>query len=797
MRRRPALLLLALLGAAVFGILNRSESEAPAPPPGRDLDGASGSPESAVADPVKADVQRSVVVRDEAGVSAVEPDGPAAEIPAQLAVTVTLAGSQTPIPSARVTVALKDGRRTEAHTDAGGVAELEVPEGILTDVWVGATDRSVSGHLPVLKELAAGRELRLAVEVDAGVFVGGRVERITGEPVPGASVSAWHAAWPRSKPVREATADSTGRFRIGPFDDRVLLGAVAPGLVTRHTLQVDPTVAVKDDLVISMVPSVVLRGTVIDAEGPVAGATVEVRRRERRPLEKGTRQGGPMELSATTGADGRFTLDTAGVAYEFEVQHEEYLWWRGEHDPADGELVVTLNRGASLAGVVRDAAGTPIAGARVRPWAQGRPYIDDVSTGADGAFRFAGLDAGAPAALFVRADGFVEYLTEDFRFAPGENRRDIVLERAGEVTGTVLGTDGSVVTEASVMIGKGAAVDAYDWEEDEVWVDEQGRFRFTRVPLYEPRFVVAYHWERAWCRSAAVQVRAGEDVTLRLDDVSFRGVAFVGTVSDAVTGAGLERFSVTVLIDGGGRQVEFYGGVYDRAGFSPNRRLALTFNADGYTERSIDEAVYPIGDHRFDVRLYPQRAVTFRLVTPDGAPAPDAALQCIDIDDHPVIMRTGAASGSDVLHANAEGLVEARGFPGGPCSIVVMPYLWGPERRYSFDFTATPSGVQEVIVEPVEWMERTIRVLGTDGRIESVWIRVKNGESTVRSIGLRRDGDGYLWTMGDSSGPAEGPVVTLKLPRIPLRVVVSVQGRPDVEVPLADKDGVETVVELP
>ena len=120
--------------------------------------------------------------------------------------------------------------------------------------------------------------------------------------------------------------------------------------------------------------------------------------------------------------------------------------------PADAELLVTLERGASVEGFVLDPAGQPVAGARVGMQVTmaslqdvTRSFVEppEAITEADGSFRLEHLSSGSNS-LVAQAEDFAASEALGLDLAPGEQREAVVLTlRVGaRLTGEVYGSDG-------------------------------------------------------------------------------------------------------------------------------------------------------------------------------------------------------------------------------------------------------------------------------------------------------------------------------------------------------------------
>ncbi|MBI4880090.1 MAG: carboxypeptidase regulatory-like domain-containing protein [Planctomycetes bacterium] len=458
--------------------------------------------------------------------------------------------------------------------------------------------------------------------------------------------------------------------------------------------------------------------------------------------------------------------------------------------------------------MVQNSEGKPIAGALVRLFADGADDFPDQTTPEDGTSRFAGIDVEAgPVSLLARAEGYAEFWIEESVLHPGDNVMQVVLEPGAEVHGCVLAPDGTPAKQTPVCIGPDASVASGRWEQME-WTDDAGQFRFSYLRPGTTHVILAVDSRSHWIASGVREVKAGSEVTLQLDAVAYRQVAFLGTVKDALSGLPLPEFSVCVFVENTGGVSPFFHGTYELAGYPANRRLRVVFDAPGHVERSVAARIYEPGDHRFDMLLFESREVTFRLITPDRQPATGAELRCLDCDGTDVCC---TAVTGNVDH---EGLLQVTGIPAGPCTIEVRPYCGGPERRYSLDFSAPPAGVVELQVEPVTWYQRSVSVYGTadpTATVErlpehiaagSVWpiegasVEVWEDQERVFWHAIEREGDGYVWKTSSARGPAAGPTVGVRIPAIPLRLVVESSGYQKVELPIQPEQDARTTVIL-
>jgi RNA polymerase sigma-70 factor (ECF subfamily) len=202
----------------------------------------------------------------------------------------------------------------------------------------------------------------------------GRVETPGGAPVAGARVAAFTCVSGMpidldddDAPLFRGTTGEDGRFAIpvrasGRFDLVARTDTHAPGLLRDARLD--------DDVVITLEPSIEIRGRVVDLEGtPVGGARVSYR-----TLLAHARYARTVRADA----DGRFAVsgvpEPEPMAFpHLLVEAEGYAPRRKpiEKDPEE-EILVHVTRGAIVEGRVM-AAGAPLAGVEVVLWTNEDP----------------------------------------------------------------------------------------------------------------------------------------------------------------------------------------------------------------------------------------------------------------------------------------------------------------------------------------------------------------------------------------------------------------------------------------
>jgi RNA polymerase sigma factor (sigma-70 family) len=364
--------------------------------------------------------------------------------------TVRDADGGAPIVGARVS--FRDGKSPvrEVATDAAGA--FLVTGLSLEDLQVACR---APGHLPLARservpsgvhrvELTLRRAARLAGTV---------VDAITGEPVTRFAIDVRPASAgtrPDEAGDGKGKAGSTGRSgeQIDHAQGHWIAGdgAMSEGFVADVTVRADgyaPSVARglvarveadPADHVTRLSVGAKLRGLVVSADGePLAKARVRV--------GDGRRIG--------TSADGTFALEHAPHGHS-EVTIEHGDWGVSRHAlqiPADAsawQQTFRLPRQATLRGIVRDADGQPVPGARVRLTAvdagplTGRQWDDAADERGRCVFR--GLPPGTYRIAKVATDGkAVETLA---RFVELVGDADCAIDLAGdpETTGSLRGT---------------------------------------------------------------------------------------------------------------------------------------------------------------------------------------------------------------------------------------------------------------------------------------------------------------------------------------------------------------------
>jgi hypothetical protein len=406
-----------------------------------------------------------------------------------------------------------------AESDASGRARLA---GVAPGALTLHSDRETSLEL----ELAPGEEREVALVLPAGIDVVGRVVDGADVPVPDAEI--WlEGDGTGSRGGRiVARSDRAGRFALRALDASQALGAFAPGFAPAFLEKLDTKDVRVGEVAITLVldrAGFELRGRVVDPAGvPVAGARVALGTRGNRvgpgriPGVSGWRPRARM-LVATEDGDFRawIGLDARMSSIPLHVQAPGFALARldVEEQPGPGEThVVRLEVGATIEGVVRDAAGEPVAGAHVSVLRAGTiefagsplslPFARSAS---DGEFRLAHVPSGE-VELVAGTDDPRVGCTEVRRLADGASERwDLVLGVSRAITGRVVDAAGAGLAGRGVLVRAGNAMSG-------VTSDAQGRFTF--VPDGETEEHVFELISEGGTLDRVEGVRAGAEIVL-------------------------------------------------------------------------------------------------------------------------------------------------------------------------------------------------------------------------------------------------------------------------------------------
>lgn len=360
------------------------------------------------------------------------------------------------------TVQVRSWITRAATTDADGRARID---GLAVDYYTiaaSAPGYGVAHSWIFVPEGATAQRDR--IELSRGAGVAGTVVDGDGAPVSGARVTYRSAAmWEQSADDQDAAVTGAdGAFRIdalpaGTYWLAARHAELAPAETAPITLD---GVRERDGVVIALGEGGVIAGTVVTAEGaPVDSAMVRVASAGNRGWSRQvfTDDAGAFELRGLPRQAVQLvavaeSAASAPVAVDLQAAGEA----RG--------VVVTLDVGGRIAGVVRDASGQPAEGVQVWAWPEGvdRAWwrlrgLQQELTDAGGRFELRGLPDGAyvlrASPPEVVAQGYA-WNRKETRAQVGDTGVVIVLEGEGRIEGKLAFADGSAPESFTVRVGE-------------------------------------------------------------------------------------------------------------------------------------------------------------------------------------------------------------------------------------------------------------------------------------------------------------------------------------------------------
>jgi protocatechuate 3,4-dioxygenase beta subunit len=408
--------------------------------------------------------------------------------------------------------AWKRGELRENEKESSVEVALE-PASLLNGVVMDSEKNAVAGALVLVADARvteAENEWRQRIREE-----GGRGERGRdggGErngrggrdgPAPGGEAARLEApaepARPEALNIRQVVSgvetDGEGRFTVDTLaKGRYSLSVQSDAHLTyrQDAIELDGKV----ELEIALEDGLQLDGEVVSSvdQKPVPGASVYVR------------LGDSERRQAKADADGRFAIGGLFLGAIDEVQ----LNARGfsatliedleiQANPSPQKVKFEMSPSASIAGVVTDQAGAPVANARIRvrpaPQVVEAPAGEEGQRGgrgrdrdegerrnmrrsfmlaaegrsdATGSFRIEGVDASGPVVASVEHSSFKSFESEPIAVEPGKKVEDLrfTLSSGARLAVLVLGPDGTPVSEARLQLTKVATGEELGQEED-------------------------------------------------------------------------------------------------------------------------------------------------------------------------------------------------------------------------------------------------------------------------------------------------------------------------------------------
>ena len=389
----------------------------------------------------------------------------------------------TPAERLKLTVAFP-GR---AHRDriqytgpSGQVTFASLPAGTV----LVSSSRGFRSEVPI----EAGRQGTLEIETKPGVTMVGRVLTPGGPPVPRAEVFLADSAGGDRQPEPSAIAGMDGTYALRDVPRHYFVsaraGGWAPTLQTEVSGEHGETVTI--DLTLRP-GSGSIRGLVVDGQGsPLPGIRVRAWadwNSDELPASSGKvhPKRPPLAFDWLTDEEGRWASQNVGAGrLLLQVRAQGWQPWEGRVTAdagSQGEIVVQLEPGFELHGVVRDEVGQPLQGVRIF---SGRPTDHDyfrTDSDSRGEFRLQDLPPG-PLALKAWRKGFEE-ASSTIVVVPGEPQSwSPVLKQLGKASGRLLGPEGQPLERWIVAVEGGRGL----WRTS-AWTDADGNFEMVGIPL--------------------------------------------------------------------------------------------------------------------------------------------------------------------------------------------------------------------------------------------------------------------------------------------------------------------------
>ncbi len=496
--------------------------------------------------------------------------------------------------------------------------------------------------LPGSGEAPKSVELRL---VDGVVVTVRATDRATGRPIPNATV---HLDWSDFRD--DLKTDRDGMVRIQPLTARQWDLEIWADGYAKVSRSVNLENGSDLDEEFRLGPGGELEGVIRDLSGkPVAGATISA------SAEDVREQFDFVE----TGIDGRYRFSHLPVGFEIslDVSKDDFLRQEATTQMAGVKQTLDLTiqprpNGGSIAGVVLDHRGRPIAGAELINMGRSSGLVRKAKSGPDGRFRLDDVfEDTVGKSVLVRAKGAAP---KRVKVEPGPPDRPaevtIRLEVGHRIKGRVADEQGRPLKGVLVDFARG--MNPYsdgEWSE----TDDRGLFAFDSMPADAPF---------AFAKKGYSQI-ADRHLPLDTDELITVVMAPAGVIDgrvlDARTGKPIRAFNVqitfsprrqpgepsTVLLarlTDPGQMFQSYDGRFQLGYLVVGMPLQVMISAQGY-ERHVEERVVVARPERGRVEV-------FRLNPVDMAAIRTYRGRLIDARGNPIAsaqLRLFAARGRD------------------------------------------------------------------------------------------------------------------------------------------------------
>jgi hypothetical protein len=510
---------------------------------------------------------------------------------------------------------------------------------------------------PTVVDLAIGEQVDgVRVLVDHALSISGRVvEKASQQGIAGVQVSAWAMANGQHASAAGPT-EADGAFEIvGVRPGSYILFAMADEKMP----EIGKPIEVSDKDVTGVLIEVATGSTLSGRVDPASRATVGLSLVGDIGIANFMEAIKALFVQTETDDTGAFVLKHAPAGkFVLVARTREGPAGKLAVTISDGDqsgLVIALEKRAAISGRVVDTAGAPVAGMHVRAQRTDKEASeivmegvnhDGATSGADGAFKIVGLDAGKyrvePQSSADREPS--KKTPEAIDLAAGTERTGVIVTveaKNGVIRGTVLASDGKAIPDSWVTAYLLPAESSQDKVVDDDSLDssqpvltkDDGRFVITRLRAGTYRVVA--DGPRGASRGEKESVKPGDSITITL--------ASLGTLSGHVTQGAGAVLSYDLHCHGPSGEVDRHfaaaDGAYSLDRLAPGA-YACTASADA--GNGSGQVSVPAGAATLDIALAPWATLSGTVVSVlDGRPVPDVVAVTEDTTEMANILTGG------------------------------------------------------------------------------------------------------------------------------------------------------------
>jgi protocatechuate 3,4-dioxygenase beta subunit len=428
----------------------------------------------------------------------------------------------TPVPeAAHGSVPLTGARDDGTETDAQGRWRFE-HLGAGPYQFTASGPRAAPGTSATVRLDGVSEQSGITIQLPDAARLSGRVEDVSGAPVPFAAVRLVLDEGAQRTLARRTTADARGAFELDGLPQRRV------ALVASHERATSPTHYVdlsqepvrSKPFVLTLSAAEVLRGRVEGSGGKPVGEAVVLAEATGGRMRGRAEQTLRGQLVTTADAGGRFELRglmpgtyllRAAPPGTTPQQRLPWLTPPVQAETGGSEAVLRLSLGGTLVGrVVREDGAPPADFSAVLRGAGAVPH-----GGGNGRFHLAGVPEGDHT-LYITGKGFVNKVVPGVRIQEGQETSlgDLVVQRGRQLQGRVVNASGAPVPDATVRVSQpmkgmgvvaGAAAEL-DYGLQQTRTGADGSFVFEGLPI-SPLQLSAEHFQEG--RSDFAQLLPG------------------------------------------------------------------------------------------------------------------------------------------------------------------------------------------------------------------------------------------------------------------------------------------------